>query len=145
MNVNDGHGRHHGGWSGRNGGGNGRATRLYRDPERGRLAGVCAGIADYFGLEPALVRVFAVIGLVFFTVPTLVLYGLAAAFVPRRPRTLYADPAEAAFWRGVRTEPVGTVRELSKRFERIDRRLQSLEACVTSSEFKLHRDIRDLR
>ena len=34
--------------------------RLYRDPENGILMGVCAGIADYFGVAPAGVRIAAV-------------------------------------------------------------------------------------
>jgi phage shock protein C len=32
-------------------------TSLYRDPKNGKIAGVCAGIADYFKLEIWLVRI----------------------------------------------------------------------------------------
>jgi len=35
---------------------NDQRYRLYRNPARGIIAGVCAGIADYFGIEPVLVR-----------------------------------------------------------------------------------------
>ena len=30
--------------------------RLYRDRDRARIAGVCAGLADYLGINPFLVR-----------------------------------------------------------------------------------------
>ncbi|MFT6908200.1 MAG: phage shock protein C [Glaciecola sp.] len=35
-------------------------TSLYRDPKNGKIAGVCAGIADYFKLEVWLVRILTV-------------------------------------------------------------------------------------
>ena len=41
--------------------------RLYRDPKRGWIAGVCAGLADYFGLAPGVVRVLTLISLIAFT------------------------------------------------------------------------------
>jgi phage shock protein C len=31
--------------------------RIYRDPENGMLAGVCAGLAEYFEIDPTLVRI----------------------------------------------------------------------------------------
>lgn len=33
---------------------------LYRDPVNGKLGGVCAGLAEYFGMETWLVRILAV-------------------------------------------------------------------------------------
>lgn len=35
---------------------------LYRDPDKGKIAGVCAGLADYFGWEVWLIRVLVVSG-----------------------------------------------------------------------------------
>ena len=31
--------------------------KLYRDPQNGMIAGVCAGVAEYFGWDPTWVRV----------------------------------------------------------------------------------------
>ena len=42
------------------------ARRLYRSRSNRRIAGVCGGIADYFGVDPTLVRVIAVIFALFF-------------------------------------------------------------------------------
>ena len=38
---------------------------LMRDPERGKIGGVCAGLASYFGVETWVVRLIAVTGLIF--------------------------------------------------------------------------------
>lgn len=119
-------------------------TRLYRNTKEGKVMGVCAGIADYFGVDVWAVRAVAVVGLIFFMVPTLVGYFIAGAFLEPRPNDLYADEADEKFWRDVRTEPGGTVQDLSRRFADLDRRIQGIEAYVTSKEFELNRDIRDL-
>lgn len=36
-------------------------ARLYRDPENTIIAGVCSGIAAYFGLDPVIVRIFFIL------------------------------------------------------------------------------------
>ena len=119
-------------------------NRLYRDPSRGKILGVCAGIADYFGIRAGAVRLAVVAGLIFFTVPTLLGYLAAGMLLPAKPGDLYASREEEAFWRGVRTEPRHTVRDARHRIRELERRLRELEAHVTSREFKLSRDIRDL-
>lgn len=119
-------------------------NRLYRDRRRGMILGVCAGIADYFGVSPLLVRVLALIGLFAFTLPFVFAYFLAAVIIPGKPEDLYASGAEEMFWRSVRTEPRQTVRELRHRFREMERRLRAMESWVTSKEYKLHREFRDL-
>lgn len=52
---------------------------LYRDPARGKIAGVCAGIADYFGMETWLVRILVVSGFFLMAGPFF-LIGYAAAW-----------------------------------------------------------------
>jgi phage shock protein C len=59
--------------------------RLYRNPRRGWIAGVCAGIADYFGLSAGLVRLLTVVLMIAFTLPTLLAYVIAALVLERRP------------------------------------------------------------
>ncbi len=41
------------------------SRELMRDPERGKIGGVCAGLANYFGVETWVVRLIAVTGLIF--------------------------------------------------------------------------------
>mgnify|MGYP000414983322 FL=1 len=59
---------------------NTRRGELYRNPSRGKIAGVCAGIADYFGWETWLVRILVVSG-VLFGMPFLILGYVAAWFI----------------------------------------------------------------
>jgi phage shock protein C len=118
--------------------------RLYRNPKRGWVAGVCAGIADYFGVGTCLVRFLVLVSLVIFTVPTLIAYVIAAMVLERRPETMKASREEEAFWRSVRLEPSRTARDLARKFQDMERRLRAAEARVTSSEFKLRQQFRDL-
>ncbi len=118
--------------------------RLYRDRERGILAGVCAGIADYFGIEPILVRLVTVLGLVFFFPPTIIAYIVLALALPTKPPTLYTNRDEEAFWRGVSTAPSDTFQSLKRKFQDLEPRLGRIETQVTSGDFDLHRKFRDL-
>jgi len=119
-------------------------TRLYRDTERGWIAGVCAGIADYIETEPMLVRLAAVLCLIFFFLPTVVAYIAFALVLKHKPSALYASAAEESFWRGLRTDPGGTLHGVRERFHALDRRLRRAETLVTSDEFELRRGFRDI-
>ena len=58
--------------------------KLYRNPENKMLAGVCSGIADYFNIDPTLVR----LGWVLFSLlggSGLLAYIIAAIIVPENP------------------------------------------------------------
>ena len=83
--------------------------RLFRDKENAMLAGVCAGIADYFGFNRKAVRLVTVLMLLippffFFVVVT---YFVLAILLPVKPLDLYKDDQQAEFWRGVNTAPAG--------------------------------------
>lgn len=122
-------------------------TKFYRDKQNAKWKGVCAGIADYTGLDVTLVR----IGVVVFTILggfpwTLIAYWIAAWMAPVKPTDLtYDSPEEAKFWQGVRTNPRRTARLVRSRFRDIDRRLADMEAYVTSSDSRLSREIEQLR
>jgi phage shock protein C len=118
--------------------------RLYRDGRRAWLAGVCAGIADYFGVSPGLVRLLVFISALAFTFPTVLGYLIAAFVLPRRPPDMYESDEEERFWRSVRLEPARTAHDLTRKFQDLERRLRAAEARVTSSEFKLRRQFKDL-
>jgi len=119
-------------------------TRIYRDPARGWIAGVCAGIADHLGVEPILVRLVAVLCLIFFVLPTIVAYVAFALVLKPRPPALFASADEESFFRGLRSDPGSTLRGIRERFGRLERRLARAEALVTSDEFDLRRRFRDL-
>ena len=57
--------------------------KLYR-LDHGALAGVCGGVAEYFGIDSTIIRViWAVFGLVYFT--GVIAYLIAALVIPREP------------------------------------------------------------
>jgi phage shock protein C len=120
--------------------------RLYRDTERGKVAGVCAGLANYFDIRVKFVRLAVILGMVFgFFVPILVTYILMALLLKPKPtQPLFASEQEEHFWRTVSVSPNLSVSELRKRFRGLDRRLSEIESRVTSDEFDLRRKFRDL-
>jgi len=118
--------------------------QLYRDPEHGIVAGVCAGIADYLGIERIVIRLAFVLALVLFIVPAGLAYIFLAIALPKRPVALYRSDEEAAFWRGVATAPDDTLAGLRRRFGDLEARLRAMERQVTSGELDLRRKFRDL-
>ena len=120
-------------------------TKFYRDKLNGKLFGVCAGIADYTGVDVLWVR----IGFVMLTlmgIPFMVPgYIAAALFAPVKPARLYADRDEQRFWQGVRQSPGRTARDVRARFRDIDRRLAEIEHYYVSSNPRLAAEIERLR
>ena len=69
-------------------------TRFYLDKQNSKWSGVCAGIADYTGIDVTLVRI-GVVGLTFLTGPwTIPAYFITAWMAPRKPLELYAESRE---------------------------------------------------
>ena len=124
-----------------------RHTKFYVDKRNKKWLGVCAGIADYTGLDVTVVR----IGLVVLTLLggfpwTLIAYWVAAWMAPPKPTELYGQlPEEQKIWQGVRASPRRTMRDVRSRFRDIDRRLADVETYVTSSNNRLAREIDQLR
>ena len=124
-----------------------RRTKFYLDRQNRKWSGVCAGIADYTGVDVSLIRIGMVVLTFLGGFPwTLIAYWVAAWMAPRKPRELYGeDPEEKKFWQGVRASPARTVRDVRSRFRDIDRRLAEVETYVTSSNTQLAREIERLR
>lgn len=125
----------------------GPRTRFYLDKQNAKWSGVCAGIADYTGLDVTLVRIGVVLLTILGGFPwTLIAYWVVAAMAPKKPLELYErSPDERKFWQGVRANPRRIARDVRARFRDIDRRLADVEAYVTSSNSRLAREIEELR
>ncbi|WP_159084504.1 envelope stress response membrane protein PspC [Dongshaea marina] len=118
---------------------------LYRDPARGVLGGVCAGIARYFGVEIWVIRVIAVVLLLFSMPISVLLYLVAWLFLDKRSDQSFENPG------GYGSSPSGhggTPKERLQRIEdqldALEPRVQRLEQELTSEAFNLHRKFRDL-
>lgn len=133
-------------WFGRHG----RLSGMRRYPREGWIAGVCAGLAETFDWNAKLVRLVFVVAFVFGGFfPAGVVYlllwylmdedkarsgGYAASAAP--------EPSEAP---GDRSERYGSSgADPRARFARMEERLRNLEECVTSNEFELRRELRQL-
>ena len=121
-------------------------TTLYRDKHNGKWMGVCAGIADYTGINPFWVRMGAVALTVFALGPIGFLMYFAAGFLlNKKPPHLYADEGEQKYWQSVRQSPKRTAREIRANFRDIDRRLAAVESHYVSSNPRLTAEIERLR
>ncbi len=116
-------------------------NRLYRNKQRGLLAGVCAGIADWTGFNLTALRVAVILLAIPFTAVMIIGYIALALLLPVAPPDLYADDQEAEFWRETRRAPVDGVASLNRRFRRLDERLQRMETWLTSREYRIRQEI----
>jgi phage shock protein C len=121
-------------------------TTLYRDKHNGKIMGVCAGIADYTGVNVFWVRVALVVSLMTplgsVTFPG---YFIAGFLLNKKPPYLYRDASEQKYWQGVRQNPKRTAREIRAAFRDVDRRLAAVEHHYVSSNPRLTAEIERLR
>ncbi len=123
----------------------GERTTLYKDKQNAKLMGVCAGIADYTGVNALWVRLGA-IALTFMTGgSTIPFYFIAGLLLNKKPQHLYSGPEEQKYWQSVRQSPTRTAREVRSRFRDIDRRLADVETYYVSNNPRLSAEIDRLR
>lgn len=120
--------------------------RLRRNMRRGKIAGVCRGLADYFGWNVKWLRLAWILATVFFFPMPLIVYAVLAV-VMKPDRTggpVYQSSEEERFWRTFSVKPKATFSELKHRFRALDARIAEMEFAVTSSEYGLRKQFRDL-
>jgi len=126
---------------------NSRRTTLYRDKQNAKLMGVCAGIADYTGVNVLWVRLAFIVAVLTGALSPIILplYFLAGILLNKKPEHLYGDAQEEKYWQRVRQSPKRTAREIRARFRDIDRRLAEVEHHYVSSNPRLSAEIERLR
>ncbi|MBL9069517.1 MAG: envelope stress response membrane protein PspC [Sphingopyxis sp.] len=120
-------------------------TKFYLDKQNAKWSGVCAGIADYTGIDVLWVRVAAVLGTLMGSGVLIIAYFLIAWMGTPKPFALYGSNEEARFWQGVRSNPTASTRDIKSRFRDIDRRLADIEQYYTSHNRRLADEIDALR
>ncbi len=117
--------------------------RLYRDKQNRVLAGVCAGLADYFDFSRKGLRIVVILMALFppFFPFVVLTYVLLAIILPVKPEALYEDQEQADFWRGVSNAPSDVFGAIRHRFRELNMRLEKMEAYVTSREFEIDREL----
>jgi len=121
-------------------------TQFYLDKQNGKIRGVCAGIADYTGVDVMWVRIGAVLLTLAGGFPwTVIAYGMIAWMAHPKPLGLYGSAEDAKFWQGVRSNPKRSTNEVRSKFRDLDRRLADIEMYYTSRNTRLADEIDSLR
>lgn len=129
-----------------------------RDADRALLAGVCAGIANYFGFNLRVTRLLVIIAF-FVAMPiTLITYFAIVCLVPaessrggytgggcgrrrrRRPRRMSRRERREAAEESQRQ----AAESVNRRAQSLDERLARIEKYVTSTRYDLDREFRNL-
>jgi phage shock protein C len=120
-------------------------TSFYRDKQNGKIMGLCAGIADYTGINALWVRL-GFLAMLFMTGGSIIpFYFLAGLLANKKPAHLYVDRQEQQFWQRVRQSPARTARDVRASFRDIDRRLADVELYYVTSNPRLSEEIERLR
>ena len=143
--------------------------RLYRDADRAMLGGVCAGLAEYFGLNLKVTRILAFIAFLVAMPVSIFLYLAAVCLIPAasyrgrevivesrccwsrtrsKRRSRRSRRRREAERRAAREErqspPKPTLNDVRKRYQSLDKRLADLEKQVTSPRYQLEQEFRKL-
>ena len=119
---------------------------LQRDKKTGKIAGVCAGLAEYFSLERWLVRVIAVTLLLFFQTPVMLAYLVAWLVLDVKdhaPQSV-ADVTVSRVWsQGGDVDSI--IEKADLRFNAAEKRVQNMEKYVTSTSRDLNDEFEALK
>lgn len=123
-----------------------RHTKFYKDRANGKVMGVSAGLADYTGVDVALMRIMVLFAILMSSGSGLLLYFLAGIIAEDKPASLaYENEDDRQFWRQVRASPTRSAKQIHSEFRSIDRRLADIESYVTSENRVLARQIDELK
>ena len=143
--------------------------RLYRDTDRAMLGGVCAGLAEYFGLNLKVTRFLAFVAFLVAMPFSIFAYLAAVCLIPAASRRGGAETVTYGCCfgsrsrrrrrrdsrqrrRGEEEDPVAyevrppkpSLTEVRERYRGLDKRLAELERKVTSPRFQLEQEFRKL-
>lgn len=135
--------------------------RLMRDAENGRIAGVCAGLAEYTNIETWIVRVIWFSGVIFSGGFFVVAYIAAWFILDKKESSPMAMGKGSETWSSsnenidrmvevkrsvyqVGEPPRQAFRDIVRQYDGIDARIRAMETYVTSNEFTIKREINRL-
>ncbi|NQY36042.1 MAG: envelope stress response membrane protein PspC [Alteromonadaceae bacterium] len=144
-----------------------RRGELYRDPSRGKIAGVCAGLADYFDMETWLVRILVVSGVLLGMGWFIVIYIAGWFILDKKPSpaqkmksnlkskivssdkntvpdvTSESIKVKSRIWQAGEP-PKQAFHDIRHKFKKLEKQLRGIEHYVTSPEFTVSREINKL-
>jgi len=129
---------------------------LRRDPYHGKVSGVCAGIAAYYGINLKLIRIAMVVALFINPLLTIGGYALATWLIQPLPEPR-PDGGQSEVNAGTSAQQAQREKEaeeelppelrfaaLKDKFRELEERTGDVETLVTSSEFRLRRDFKKM-
>ena len=116
---------------------------LRRNTQKGKLAGVCAGLADYLNVEAWIVRVVFFTGLIFSSGFFFILYVAGWLILDKKPLESHHVNIKSGVYQAGEP-PHRAFRELSTELDELERSLQKMEKYVTSEQYNLHREFSKL-
>lgn len=139
---------------------------LFRNPQSGKIAGVCAGLADYFGWETWLIRIAVVSGVLLGMGWFIVIYIAAWFILDKKEPAAVAGPTKSQFSQPTKEQedeilahesikvkariwqagepPKQAFHDIRRKFNVLEKQLRSMERYVTSPEFTVSREINKL-
>lgn len=137
-----------------------RTARLYRSVDNRRLGGVCAGFANYFGVEAWVARCIGVTGMLFIPGVTFPAYWIAYFMLDDDPERAIASRAKPKGRRAAKREarrarrqgsdytdtyaPHRALRHLTADLTAAELRLRRMEGHVTSEQYELRKQLHAL-
>ncbi len=122
-----------------------RGRKLYLDKQNAKVAGVCAGIADYLEWDLKVVRILWVIATVMWPPIMLTAYIVMAWLVDPKPDAGFggfAGTGPSAPWPTDPAAPRRRLVDVRDRFDRLEGRLRALEGVVTSPAYRIDRELK---
>ena len=137
-----------------------KARRLYKNPDKAKLCGVCAGLSEFFDLETWVVRLIAVSFFLFSGGTAVVAYFVACFIMDPKPGTKSnkgcfgnekrrhrpSNSEEHQYRASVKDvwkkgkAPTETLQKLEQSFARMEDKLQAMESYVTSNQYQLEKE-----
>jgi len=140
---------------------NSNKRRLYKNPDKAKICGVCAGLSEYFDLETWVVRLIAVSLLLFTGGGGAVIAYFVACFImepkpgsvsnkgcfgKEKHRKTEKNAEERQYHASVKdvwkkgAAPSDTIQTLEISFDKMESKLQSIESYVTSNKYQLEKE-----
>lgn len=110
-------------------------TGFYRSRD-GIFMGVCSGLADYFNLPLFWVRALFVLCFFFGGVfPIVFIYIIAGLLIKPEPVMPLHSDSDHEFYDSYVNSRSSAIQRLKRKFDKLNKRIQRLEDCVTSREY----------
>lgn len=137
-----------------------KSRRLFKNPDRAKLCGVCAGLSEFFDLETWVVRLITISFFLFSGGTAVVAYFVACFIMDPKPgsksnkgcfgnekkRYKHSDseqrqykPSVKEVWRKGKA-PTETLHKVENSFSKMEEKLREMESYVTSKKYQLDKE-----